>query len=307
VFRRRFAVLTVVIGAGVVAAPFADGQSHEITPKFEVASIRHCAAGGRGGVFGPPAPGRIAVNCSTVMSLIRQSYILFANGRMNLLAVKVVPMEKSPPWIDSDLYTIEAKAESNPGQATPGQGMMLGPMMQALLEDRFKVRVHREVRQVSVYELSLGKGVPSLHKATESGCVAQDLDQPLPPPSPGQAARIFCGIALGFYNGFDLRSTTMEQLCTALSGRVDRRVIDKTGLSGTFDIHLDWSNGEQPSGLAPPPGLSPPGAPPAPGPDPGEVTANIQTALQKLGLKFVPALGPGDFLVIDYVERSSEN
>ena len=166
-FRRRFAVLTMVIGAGVVAARFADGQPPEVTPKFEVASIRHCVAGARSGVFGPPAPGRITVNCSTLMSLIRQSYILFANGRMNLLPKKVVPVE-NPTWIDSDLSTIEAKAESIPGQ-TPGKGMMLGPMMQPLLEDRFKVRVHREVRQAPVYELSLGRGVPSLHKMTESG------------------------------------------------------------------------------------------------------------------------------------------
>jgi uncharacterized protein (TIGR03435 family) len=226
---------------------------------------------------------------------------------MNLQPEKIVPMEKSPAWIDSDLYTIEAKAESNPGHAAPGQGMMLGPMMQALLEVRFRVRVHREVRQVPVYELTLGKGVPSLHKATEGGCVAQNLDQPLPPPARGQALGIFCGMPLITNNRFDLRGATMEQLCTALSGRVDRRVIDKTGVSGTFDIHLDWSNGDQPSGPAPPPLPPPPGVPPAPGPDLGEVTANIRTALQKLGLKLEPAQGPGDFLVIDHVERPSEN
>jgi uncharacterized protein (TIGR03435 family) len=307
VFRRRFAVLTVVIGAGVVAAPSASGQSDEATPKFEVASIKHCAAGGRGGVFGPPSPGRITVNCSSVTRLIQQSYITFANGRMNLLPVKTVPMEKSPAWIDSDLYTIEAKAESIPGHAAPGQGMMLGPMMQALLEDRFRVRVHREVKQVPVYELSPGKGVLSLPKATEGGCVVQDLDQPFVPPGPVQALRLFCGMPLMMKDGFDLRGATMEQFCTALSGRVDKRVIDKTGISGTFDIHLDWSNGDQPSGLAPPPGPPPPGVPPAAGPDPGEVTANIQTALQKLGLKLVPALGPADFLVIDHIERPSEN
>lgn len=246
------------------------------------------------------------MNCISAMNLIRQSYILFANGTMNLLPVQVVSLEKSPGWINSDLYTIEAKAETKPGQAPPGQGMMLGPMMQALLEDRFGAKVHREVRQVPVYELTAGKGGPRLHTAAEGSCVAQNLDQPLPPPAGGQVLRLFCGMPLISNNGFDLRGATMEQLCTALSGRMDKRVIDKTGVSGAFDIHLDWSNGDQPSGPAPPPPPQP-DIFPATGPDPGEIAAGIRAALQNFGLKLEPAQGPGDFLVIDHVGRPSEN
>jgi uncharacterized protein (TIGR03435 family) len=75
------------------------------------------------------------------MSLIRQSFTLFATGRMDLSPVNVITPPQAEKWIDSELYIIEAKAEDNPDHAVPGQGMMLGPMMQALLEDRFKVKV----------------------------------------------------------------------------------------------------------------------------------------------------------------------
>ena len=118
---------------------------------------------------------------------------------------------------------------------------MLGPLMQSLLEDRFRVKVHREVRQVPVYELTIGKGGLHLHAAAEGGCVAQSLDKPLPLPASGQGVPVFCGMPLIMNNGFDLRGATMEQLCTALSGRAGRKVIDKTGITGIFDIRVDWS------------------------------------------------------------------
>jgi uncharacterized protein (TIGR03435 family) len=295
------------ICAGAMSAPLARGQSDAVAPRFEVVSIKPCAPGARDPVPVPITPGRVTVNCISVMGLIRQSYILFANGTMNLLPEKIVPMEKSPAWIDSGLYTIEAKAESKPGQAPPGQGMMFGPMMQAVLEDRFKVKVHREIGQVPVYELIVGKGGPKLQAATEGGCVVQDLDQPLTPLARGQVRRPFCGMPLIMNNGFDLHGATMAQLCTALSGRVGRKVIDKTGIAGVFDIRLDWSNGDLPFVPAPPPPPPQPGVPPAPGPDPAEVTARIQEALRKLGLKLDPAQGPGQFLVVDRVERPSGN
>ena len=240
-FRPNSVILPAVASVGLVSAPFLLGQTGT-APKFEVASIRRCAPGGRGGVFGPPAPGRITVNCMSVMALIRQSYILFANGRMDLSPVNIIPPAKNPSWIDSELYTIEAKAESNPDKIVPGQGMMLGPMMQALLEDRFKVKVHREIRQVPVYSLILGKRSPKLQPARGDGCV---VDQPPAPPAPGQAPRPFCGFALVMNNGFEMRGATMAQLCLALSGPMGRKVVDRTGISGMFDIRLDWSGGER--------------------------------------------------------------
>ena len=234
-----------LLSAALMPVPCAYAQSDAITPKFEVASIKPCAPGGRGGTS-LPSPGRITVNCYSVMSLIRQSYIVFGNGRtMNLQPEKIIPMEKSPAWIESDIYTIEAKAESNRGQV-PGQAMMLGPMMQALLEDRFKLKIHRETRQVPVYALTVGKDGLKLPAAPKDGCAVQDLDALPTRPAPGRAPLLFCGMPLTMNNGFDMRGATMAQLSTALSGRVDRKVIDKTGIAGMFDIRLDWSGGDLP-------------------------------------------------------------
>lgn len=158
-FRRALMVTALFAGATIATIPLGRGQSGGAVPRFEVASIRRCTSGGRAGVpGGPPAPGRITVNCISLTTLIRQSYILFENGAMKLQQVKVILPEKNPVWIDSELYTVEAKAEVGPGQTPPGQGIMLGPMMQVLLQDRFQVRLHREVRQVPVYELTVGKG-----------------------------------------------------------------------------------------------------------------------------------------------------
>ena len=290
--------------AALAIVPLLRGQSNIPLPKWEAVSIKPCTPGGRGGV-GRPDPGRITVNCVSLMTLIRQSYILFANGKtMNLQQTKLVPMDKGPAWIDSDLYTIEAKAETTvPSRAGPGQAMMLGPMMQAVLEDRFKLKLHRETRQVPVYTLAVTKDGPKLQPAARGNCVVQDLDQPFTPPPPGQAPLPFCGMAHIMTNGFDMKGATMAELSTALSGWVDRKVVDKTGIAGAFDVRVDGSNGELPSAFAPPQ----PGVPPPPSPDPAETTASIQSALQKLGLKLEPAQGPEGVLIIDHVERPSEN
>jgi len=109
--------------------------------------------------------------------------------------------------------------------------------------------------------------------------------------------------------GFDVAGVTVAEFCLPLSGRLDRNVIDRTGITGTFDVHLELAPGvSRPLPPPPPPVVSadPGAAPPAP-PDPGDVFLAMQTGLQKLGLKLESAKSPVEFLVIDRVERPSEN
>lgn len=89
----------------------------------------------------------------------------------------------------------------------------------------------------------------------------------------------------------------MSVLARVLSGFVDRKVVDNTGLTGYFGTNLHWTPDDlNASGTQP-------GAPPTP-----DYTISIFTALQEqLGLKLVPAKGPVDCLVIDHVEKPSEN
>ena len=95
----------------------------------------------------------------------------------------------------------------------------------------------------------------------------------------------------------------IAQLATALSNRVGRTVVDRTGLTGAFDIDLTWTPDQMPQA---PPGPPPPGAPPLPSIDPNG--PSIFTAVQEqLGLKLESTKGPVDVVVIDRVEQPTED
>ena len=173
-------------------------------------------------------------------------------------------------------------------------------MMQALLEDRFKLKLHRENREIPVYELTVDKGGPKGLKTTQDGsCMVIGHDDP--PPGPGEPFPRLCG---GFV-GDDLNGSTMANLCRQFSVLTDRDVIDKTGITGVFDFHLEslWENSAPADRAA---GSNNPPGPPI-RPDPADVFVAARTALKKFGLKLEPAKGLGEFLVVDRVEKPSEN
>jgi len=100
----------------------------------------------------------------------------------------------------------------------------------------------------------------------------------------------------------------MANLCRQFSVMIDRDVIEKTGIMGVFDIHLEsfWENARPVAPADSAAGLSnAPGPPIRPGP--AEVFAAARTAVKKLGLKLEPAKGSGEFLVIDHIVKPSEN
>ena len=116
-------------------------------PKFEVASIKPCRSdsvgNSRGEGRGPRlSPGRFRLQCLTVAEMIREAYVENAEDKsVNFVRSEQLDKlaRKGPSWIRSDWYTIDAKPEG-----TPAKNVMLGPMLRALLEDRFKLKVHRE-------------------------------------------------------------------------------------------------------------------------------------------------------------------
>jgi uncharacterized protein (TIGR03435 family) len=168
-------------------------------------------------------------------------------------------------------------------------------MMQALLEERFKVKMRREIREVPVYELTLAKGGPKLQAAQEGKCINFDVNNPPPRPVPGQPRVPLCGSLGGPYS----YGATMAKLSLQLSVEFEEDVIDKTGIAGAFDIPFEWSPVE------PSPGGS--GAERDTADAEARRQADIQNSLAKVGLRLVRAKGPGEFLVIDHVERPSGN
>lgn len=183
------AILT--FGAFTIAVSPAQSQTNAVTSKFEAASIRR--VGECSGDGGAPTPARLT-ECAALISLIDMAYVQFANGRRNL----PVPIRFAggPDWIFSDFFQIDATAQGNPSQET-----IRGPMLQALLEDQFKLKAHRETQQVEVYALTVARGGPKL--------------QPL------------------------RKGTSVEDWSMLLAGFLGRPVIDRTGIAGLFDFRLE--------------------------------------------------------------------
>jgi uncharacterized protein (TIGR03435 family) len=230
--------------------------------------------------------------CVTVSDLIQGAYIRYADGRAQPSGsqLKSQPLQGGPAWIDSDRYTVDAKPE-----AAQTWLMMGGPMLQVLLENRLKLKVHRESKQVPVYALVVAEGGPKLQATKEGGCTPSDPTRSGPPPLvPGQPPP--CGFIDGNgKDGIDAVGVPIATLCQMLSGQLGRAVVDKTGLTGPFNYHLDFN--------APPPGARPALDDPM-APDP---VANLMATLRRFGLKLEPSKATAEFLVIDHIERPTEN
>ncbi|MDR3700783.1 MAG: TIGR03435 family protein [Candidatus Sulfopaludibacter sp.] len=304
---------------GVSSSPVVHAQSTRQT--FEVASIHKCGPNAvvplrEGGGLGDigPTPNRVTRNCITVMSLLQDAYVIFADGqKRSPSSVQMPPIEKAPAWISSDLYTIDAKAEG-----APGQPAMLGPMMQSLLEDRFHLKLHRESRSGPAYEMTVAKGGSRLKNNNgtcsvdvPSAAVPRDsaTGRPLPgfsgghvsPPSePGVPCRLRLNLRNGPNQLFVSSAITTGEFCSYLSRATGHTIVDNTQLGGKFDIRLEYL----PDRITPGPvAVDQPDVPAD-----IEPAASLFTAVeQQLGLKLVPLKGTRQIIVIDHIEKPSGN
>ena len=275
--------------AAIVSATlaFSQTQSAPLRPGFEVASVKPTASAGGRSLL-EAVPGRLIMT-----NLALRRLILIAYG------VQDHQLSNEPPWINSDHYDIQAKAA---GTATVQQ--IEGPMLQALLEERFKLTLHRETRELPVYELVVGKGRAKLQSSKDGSCIPYSVDSPPPVRTPGQSHPTFCGVhgaVDGLNRTLDGRAVTMAELAAYLSrsynSSLGRNVVDRTGLAGRFDLQLRWTI----EILTAPAGPDAALAPETTGP-------SIFTALrEQLGLRLESAKGPVEVLVIDHIERPSAN
>jgi bla regulator protein BlaR1 len=301
------AALAAPIAIGVMDAPLihAQAQVPAATPKWEAVSIRpakDCGGpvpgagatkdrkkaaldgGGRPG----PSPGRLNM-CTTIASLIPQAYLYQASGRARSTGgvVVTVPMEGAPGWVNSDSYQINAKAEG-----TPIWEMMMGPMMRALLEDRFKLKVRRENREVPAYAMTAAKGGSKL-QAVKGTCATADC-------GPTGASRRGANMSWGVIG-------TADDFSKLLVFFLDRPVVDKTGLKGLFNFHLEFTPDETAPGFLARIQRLPDSGPAEAAADPTGGTSIFTAMREQLGLKLEGTKAPREILVIDRVERPSEN
>jgi uncharacterized protein (TIGR03435 family) len=185
-------------------------------------------------------------------SLIEQTYRL-----------KDYQLEGGPAWFKSDRWDIEGKA------AGPANSREMSVMMRALLADRFQLRFHFETKQRPVYHLTVAKGGPKLVTAH--------------PQDENHHWGTTAGTGLLIMNG-----TTIESFTWWLSGQLNQPVVDETGLTGTYDLKVEWKDDADISD------------------DPTK--PSIFTAVRdRLGLELRATKGPVEVFVIDHVERATAN
>jgi uncharacterized protein (TIGR03435 family) len=222
----------------------------------------------------------------------------------------------APGWLDSERFDIVAKA---PEGSRPEQAML---MLRGLLAERFKLKVHGETRDTQIYALMLarndGKLGPKLSKSTDDceKILAERRAQARAggPPNfqlPGPNEKPVCTFStrpVPVPNGrplmsFNAGGQSLDLLVSRISGMLNKRVIDGTGLTGLYDYQLQFSmlSTAPIAGLTTaPPGNATPAAPIDDGP-------TIFDAVRELGLKLELERGPVEHLVIDSVERPTED
>jgi bla regulator protein blaR1 len=270
---------------GVGNAPAVQAQRPADTPRqFDVAAIKPNNSGANVlGIRVVPGGGLRAVN-ATLRSLISEAY-----------QVRDFEVSGGPAWLDSARYDIEAKGPLEPGSHEQ-TGLQIMKMLQALLADRFQLRIHRETKEMPIYALLVAKNGPKLERPREA-CFDPAAGAPPPPTLPGQSPSRPCG---GFNNSSNQMlgaSVAVSRFAANLSRFTGRTVVDRTGLKGTFDIALRWTPDEGQAFLAP---TQPASA--------DDSRPSIFTAVQEqLGLRLEAQRGPVEVLVIDHAEKPSGN
>jgi uncharacterized protein (TIGR03435 family) len=273
-------MFTRLVVCSLLFALFLSGSvasAQTLEPAFEVASVKPNKTGEQNSRLGMSPNGRFMATNVTLKQLITNAY--------NLRGFQVTG---GPDWLDVDHFDISATVghaiQPNPNGPPPE----LIQMVKNLLADRFKLVVHPETKDGAIYQLLLarpdGKLGPKL-RAAEVDCEAL-MARGGPPPTPASPGEMPpCSTRIG--NGrLNTKGGTMPRIVRTFAGLpgVERIIVDKTGLTGSFDFDLDWA--QDPSADASGPSLF--------------------TAMQEqLGLRLESARGPVEVLVVDGAQPPS--
>jgi len=242
-----------ILAAAVLLAP-AFAQTPPAAPSFEVASVKVSAMGeGKNRETIQATPGSLSMRNITLKSCIRWAYHVMD------------PQVSGPEWLNSQRYDIVGKA------AGPAKEDELRPMLQTLLASRFKLELHRETRELSVFLLVVGKNGPKFKVSQTEG------ESSIEPQRKTMEVVI--------------QRAQVSQLVDALANIFHTPVIDMTGLTGKYDITINASKyiDRQGGGSDGPP-------------DP--LALIMQGLQEELGLKLEAKKQPVELLVIDHAEKT---
>ena len=242
--------VTIACWAGQSAAEALGTQSRV----YEVASIRPSAPSQSNAAETDIVGDRFIARNLSVQTMVYIAYGISSPDYISNL----------PKWTYSARFDTEAELDDDPAHTTELKRTPV--ILRTLLVDRFNLKGHYETRDCLAYALLVDKHGPKIREATATDRLEMDIRK----------------------DHLHLRDATMAPLIGGLSNTVGRPVIDKTGLTGRYNIDLKWT----PDELEGTPDAGP----------------SIFTALhEQLGLKLVPTKAPVDVLVVEQVERTSEN
>jgi uncharacterized protein (TIGR03435 family) len=238
--------------------------------------------------------GRFSTTGSTVRQLITLAY-----------NVRDFQVSGGPSWIGTDKYDIEAKesdALAEELQKIPplDRRDKMAALVQSLLADRFALKVSHGSKELPVYALVVAKNGPKIQAAKPGDTYPNGMKTP-------DGRVLGHGGMMGMMSGqLTGQGVPIQFLVQDLSQRLGRTVLDQTGLKGNYDFTLKWTPEQgAPGMMGAPPGAGPgPDSPPPPYPTGPSIFTAVQ---EQLGLKLEPTKGPVEMIIIDHVEKPSEN
>lgn len=267
--------LTLLTSAAVAQSPAPTPA--QPSPAFEVATIKPAPPDTKASQYiVMQGNDRFVAKHYTLKLMIAAAYNVspkaISGGR-----VSGDPVSDDLGWMDSDHYDIVALT---PGADRPSRDQQMA-MLRNLLVERFQLKMHREQKELSIYQLEVAKGGPKLRPSAEA---------------PGEPAALISTVYPDHIH-MPARNATMAEFASLLQRAVlDRPVVDKTGLSGHYDFDLDWAPDETQFGGEVPTARSDAQSPP------------FFTAIQQqIGLRIEATKGPVMALVVDSAQRPTAN
>ena len=299
------AVAVPVVFGQITAAQRGDGPEtanvEAKIPAFEVASIKPDKSGSGMSRMRFTPDGFDATNIP-LQFLLREAY-----------GVEDDQISGAPNWAGSEHYDIEAKVDgADVAKLSKLSFDQRRLMFQPLLEDRFKLKTHWETKELPIYVLVKAKSGAKLHEAKPDDTYPDGIKGPDGAARPGRMMMMGRGHVTG-------QGVPLTFLTRVLSQQLRRTVVDKTGLTGKYDFTLQWTPDESQGPMSQkqpaiqyadqgPTFPKPPGQPTDSTASAESSGASIFTAIQEqLGLKLEAQKGPVKVLVIDGVEKPSEN
>jgi bla regulator protein BlaR1 len=292
-------LLLATAGLVAIAAPIVigmtnlplRGQSPAARPAFEVASVKKNTSTDPRGIGMQILPGGKLVASAPLIYFVATAYGLpYPTDRLT----------GGPEWLRNERYDIEATPEKGAiptGASVKDRNDKVHLMLQRLLEERFKMVIHREIKDLPVYTVSIKKDGPKLKKAAVS---EKDCSETAKGPQDPASCHTFSG---GQGQGIHAQAVSMSDLATYASTWADRPVIDKTSLAGLFNIQTEGWVPMRPRPARP--AGQDPSAEDLAFADPARPT--LFQIFDRLGLKLESQKAPLETFLIQSAERPSEN